>query len=258
MTASTPRFRSLLLVEEKLLEAEYFMRRLSRKRGYEHGFDLNAFLSAARSVTFLIQKEMSNVPGFTEWWNERRKEMRRDDAMRFFLELRNYSQKEGRVSILGQGSSTRRYSHWFASGQIVVPQCLREVEITDACRMHIAKLAKLTLKLADLFPAWSCPHQALTPDGIRALALDLDELDVALGYERGFSNIDGFRLEDRLRLLQRHFDSVNFEEIGRLSKLRPRRRPNDDEPDEYLRAFNSSIRERMHPSQSDGDRQRPV
>lgn len=225
------------------------MRRLSRKRGYEHGFDLNAFLSAARSVTFLIQKEMSKVPGFTAWWTERREEMRRDDAMRFFLDLRNYSQKEGRVSIVGQGSSTRRYSHWFASGQIVVPECIRQVEVTEACRMHIVKLARLTLQLADLFPAWSCPHQALTPDGIRALALDLDEVDVALGYERGYSNVDGFGLEDRLRVLRRHFDDVDFEEIRRLSKLRPRRRVPDEEPDGYLRAFNANLRERLHPSQ---------
>ncbi len=237
-------------MEEKLLEAEYFMRRLPRKRGYEHGFELNAYLSAARSVTFLIQKEMSKVPGFAEWWEERRAEMRRDDAMRFFLDLRNYSQKEGRVSILGQGSTTRRSSHWFASGQIVVPECLREVEVADACRMHLARLARLTLHFADAFPAWSCPHRALTRDGIRALALDLDldDLDVALGYERGFSNIDGFSLEDRLGILRRHFDDVDFDGIRRLSKLRPRRRRVSDEPDGFFRAFNANLRARMHPA----------
>jgi hypothetical protein len=46
------RFHSLLLVEEKLLVAEHFMRRLSRNRGHVFGFELNGFLSAARSVTF--------------------------------------------------------------------------------------------------------------------------------------------------------------------------------------------------------------
>lgn len=249
--ASVPRFRSLLLVEEKLLEAEYFMRRLPRKRGYEHGFELNAFLSSARSVTFLIQKEMSKVPGFAEWWEERRAEMRRDDAMRFFLDLRNYSQKEGRVSIRGQGSTSRRSSHWFASGQTIVPECLRDVEVTDACRMHLARLARLTLEIAEAFPAWSCPHRALTTDGVRALALDLDDLDVALGYEPGFSNIKGFSLEDRLGMLRRHFDEVDFDEICRLSKLRPRRRRASDEPDGFFRAFSASLRGRMHPTSSD-------
>jgi len=114
-----PQLRSLLLVEGKLLEGEYFVRRLSRCHGDALGFELNAFLSAARSVTFLIQKEMSKVPGFTNWWDARRKEMRDDEAMRFFLDLRNYSQKEGRVAIFGQGSSSRRWFHWFASGTVI-------------------------------------------------------------------------------------------------------------------------------------------
>jgi hypothetical protein len=250
--ASIPRFRSLLLVEEKLLEAEYFMRQLSRSRGHDHGFELNAFLSAARSVTFLIQKEMSKVPGFVDWWNARREEMREDKAMRFFLELRNYSQKEGRVAILGQGSTTGYWAHWFASGHIIVPECLREVEVADACRMHLARLARLTLQLADAFPAWSCPHRALTPEGIRTLALDLDDLDIELGYERGFSNIKGFSLEDRFRILRRHFDNVDFDEIRRLSKLWPRRRRTSNEPEGFFRAFHANLRTRMRPPR-DGD-----
>lgn len=248
---SVPRFRSLLLVEEKLLEAEYFLRHLSRRSSYELGFELNAFLSAARSVTFLIQKELSKVPGFAEWWEARRSEMRRDEAMRFFLELRNFSQKEGRVSILGQGSTRRRHSHWFTSGHIIVPESLREIEVVDACRMHLARLACLTVQVADAFPAWSCPHRALTPDGVRALGLDLDDLDSSLGYDRGFSNIDGFTLENRLGILRRHFDGVDFGEIRRLSKLRPRRRRATEEPDGFFRAVHANLRARMHPPPGD-------
>jgi hypothetical protein len=96
-----PQLRSLLLVEERLSEANYFARRLRSQRGEKLQYELNAFLSAARSVTWLIQKEMVHVPGFSEWWSERQKEMAADPAMRFFLALRNYSQKEGRISIVG-------------------------------------------------------------------------------------------------------------------------------------------------------------
>lgn len=244
------RFHSLLLVEEKLLEAEYFMRRLPRNRGHALGFELNAFLSAARSVTFLIQKEMSKVPGFADWWDTRRTEMREDQAMRFFLDLRNFSQKEGRVAILGQGWTAQRWTHWFASGTIIVPECLREVEVADACRMHLAKLAGLTLQVADAFPVWSCPHRALTPEWIETLSLDLDDLDCVLGYPRGFSNIQGFNPEDRLRMLRRHFDGVDFDAIRRLSRLSPRHRSNG-EPDGFFRAFHANLRARMHPPGSD-------
>lgn len=242
------RFRSLLLVEEKLLEAEYFTRRLMRSCGPAQRFELNAFLSAARSVTFLIQKEMSEVPGFVNWWDARRAEMRKDQAMKFFLDLRNYSQKEGRVSVLGQRSTKPRWSHWFVSGSINVPECLRDVEVADACRTHLAKLARLTLQVADAFPAWSCPHRALTPEGIRTLSLELDDLDSELGYRRGISNIRGFSLEDRLGVLRRHFDSVNFDEIHRLSKLRSRRRRSD--PGDLSHQLCANLRARMHPSET--------
>jgi hypothetical protein len=217
------RFHSLLLVEEKLFEAEYFLRRLPRKRGYEHGFELNAFLSAARSVTFLMQKELSKVPGFVGWWEKRRGEMRCDPAMRFFTDLRNYSQKEGRVSIHGCGLGLRQWSHWFASAQIDVPDELREIEVADACRLHLAKLAQLVLDCAEAFPFHTCPHRALTPGGIRALSINLDDLDEALGYSRGLSDLQGFGEDERLSFFRRHFDAVDFQAILRLSRLKERR-----------------------------------
>ena len=58
------RLTSLLLVEERLLEADYFARRLGRQADHSRfGYELNAFLAAARSVTFLMQKEMTKVRG---------------------------------------------------------------------------------------------------------------------------------------------------------------------------------------------------
>lgn len=247
-----PQLRSLLLVEEKLLEGEYFVRRLSRCRGDALGFELNAFLSAARSVTFLIQKEMLKVPGFTNWWDARRKEMRDDEAMKFFLDLRNYSQKEGRVAIFGQGSSSRRWFHWFASGTVIVPECLRAIEVADACRMHLAKLARLTLQVAEAFPVWSCPHLALSPEGTRILSLDLDDFDEVLGLGRGFSNIEGYDLEDRLRMLRRHFDGVDFDEIRRLSRLLPQGR-RSSKSDGFFRALNTNLLAKMHPPRGGED-----
>lgn len=220
---TVPRFHSLLLVEEKLVEADYFLRKLPRKIGQAHGFELNAFLSAARSVTFLLQKELMKVPGFPDWWERRREEMRADTAMRFFLDLRNYSQKEGRISINGYGMAHRQWSHWFVDARIAVPDSLRGIQVADACRLHLAKLAKTVLDCAEAFPFYTCPHQALTSSGIRALSIDLDDLDEALGYSRGISVIDGFGEEDRLKFFRRHFDGVDFVTIRRLSRLKARR-----------------------------------
>lgn len=101
------RLTSLLLVEERLLEADYFARRLCRQADSDRfGYELNAFLSAARSVTFLLQKEMAKVPGFASWWAEQQDRLRSDRAARFFVDLRNFSQKAGRISLVGSRVNT--------------------------------------------------------------------------------------------------------------------------------------------------------
>src|SRR5688572_25497959 len=95
------RLTSLLRVEERLLESEYFVRLLARQSYPERfGYVLNAFLSASRSVTFLLQKELSNVAGFESWWAAKRAVLSQDEAARFFLRLRNFSQKQGRITFV--------------------------------------------------------------------------------------------------------------------------------------------------------------
>ena len=78
---------------EKLLKAEHFLARKIASDGLRFQFELNAFLSASRNVTFILHKALSDVPGFAVWYDQQRARMKSDTAMRFFLELRNISQK---------------------------------------------------------------------------------------------------------------------------------------------------------------------
>lgn len=76
---------------EKLLEAEHFLGRIFQSNGLKFQFELNAFLSASRSISLVLQKAMARFPGFDAWYEEQQDRMRADAAMRFFLELRNIS-----------------------------------------------------------------------------------------------------------------------------------------------------------------------
>lgn len=90
-------------------------------------YELNAFLSAARSVTFLLQKEFFRVPGFASWWDEQRNRLSADTSAAFFLKLRNFSQKEGRISIVGGLIGDRDNQRWlfyFAGNEDPVPDSL--------------------------------------------------------------------------------------------------------------------------------------
>jgi hypothetical protein len=222
------RLTSLLLVEERLLESDYFARRLRNQRGSDRfRYELNAFLAAARSVTFLLQKEMAKVPGFSDWWNVQRTVLAGDPAMRFFLNLRNYSQKEGRVSVVGSGTASerkRRWSYRFAGNAERVPSSLLQRDISDCCREHVAKLAKVILGCATEFPYHVCPRRALTPEGIAALHIQLGDVEEALGLPRGWTDIGSpDTTEERIKYLAAHVDEVNFSAISKLARWKPRR-----------------------------------
>ena len=162
--------RSLLLVEDKLLEAKYFINRLHFLFPAEFAYELNAFLSAARSVTFLLQKEMRTVPGFDKWWSDRVAEMRNDPAMEFFKESRNFSQKEGRVSVVGTGgllaSGEKSMSYLFARYGNSLPEQLIGRDVIECCREHLGKLGTIVLACADAFPWHSCARRAVTVKGL--------------------------------------------------------------------------------------------
>lgn len=148
-SAARPRVRltSLLRVEERLMEAEYFARRMfDSPNSTILGYELNAFLSAARSVTFLLQKELTAVDGFSAWWTADRAKLGADAAARFFLELRNFSQKEGPVSLVGMSDQSRKWRFTFAGTAEPVPANLLNRDVADCCLEHLAKLAQAILK----------------------------------------------------------------------------------------------------------------
>jgi hypothetical protein len=240
------RLTSLLRVEERLLEANYFAGQLARMRDSERfGYQLNAFLSAARSVTFLIQKELSKVPGFMHWWGTQRRLLGDDPVARFFLDLRNFSQKEGRISVVGSGrrrGGRSRWTYYFAGNVDPVPAELLNRDVVDCSREHVAKLAALVLRCIDNFPHHCCPTLALTPDGVDALSLSLDDIDEALGFPRGYSAVGPFSRDERISMLQRQLDGLDFDALRKLADWKPRRRSKNGSPSDIL---GDRLRERL-------------
>jgi hypothetical protein len=205
------------------VEAEYFGRRMfDSPDSTILGYELNAFLSSARSVTFLLQKEFAAVDGFQAWWSADRSRLGADPAARFFLELRNYSQKQGPVSIVGMSDENRKWRHMFAGTAEPVPSVLLHRDVADCCLEHLAKLAQAILRAADAFPYHSCPTVALTPAGIAALGLDLDAIESTLGLPAAVSAArpDG-TIEDLTRLYRRFVDAVDFDEMRRVADYKP-------------------------------------
>ena len=247
------RLNSLLLVEERLFEAEYFAGRLRWLCDDDFRYEFNAFLSAARNVTFLLQKEMKEVIGFDQWWEDRRKEMKEDSAMKFFLDLRNFSQKEGRISMVGtmsrDGSGRSFWSYRFGGNKSPVPKQLLQRDVVECCREHLSKLATIVLACVDVFPFHSCPRRAVTPEGLKTLGLQLSDIEEMLGLSSGCTDVTGIPQEEFFRILQGHFDGVDFEGIRRVAEYTPEQdatisTPSDQLNDKLARALVNEIETR--------------
>jgi len=95
---------------EKLLEAKYFLERMIRKQSHRDAFkyNLSAFLAAARSVTFFMQKEFARVSGFKEWYSKKQAEMQSNNAMRFLNKKREMTIHQQPVRPYAQVNTSNR------------------------------------------------------------------------------------------------------------------------------------------------------
>lgn len=198
------------------MESEYFLAHLTQAEGLQFQFEINAFLSASRSVTFYLQSAMSEVRGFKEWYEQQQLRMKKDAAMRFFLELRNVSQKQGPVSYVGGGMLDGGWSYRFVSQKIQVPSELSRRDICECCAEHLEKLSNLVLDCYKAFPFDSCIGQALTEEGMATLGYTISDIEICLGLPAGYLEID-FPLAEKLRALSREIDPLETEELKRLA-----------------------------------------
>jgi hypothetical protein len=214
----THTFTTLRHALEKLQEAEYFLAGVTSANGLEFQFNLNAFLSACRSVTFLMQKSMAHVPGFAAWYRGRQEQMKLDAAMSFFVELRNISQKEGPVSYVGGSMlSSGLWSHRFAGNREAVPPDLLGMEVAHACAVHLVKLARLAAACVDEFPFETCPATAISEEGMTALQYSLADVAEALGLPADYLDVgDDIPMAEKLRYLQGEFEPLDREELDRI------------------------------------------
>ncbi len=186
-------------------------------------YELNACLAACRAVTSLVAAELKRrTPGFRQWWKDKLAEFESDDAAKFFVKLRDYSLHQGKIGVVGAAVRVEGGARWtyrFAATQDPVPVSLWGRDVSECCHEHIRKLSALVLECAEAYPFHACPRTALSSlDGLRAVGVGLDEVDEVLGLPKGWTDVmpEG-PIDDRLSLLARRVDGLNFEELRRLA-----------------------------------------
>jgi len=78
------------VVDEKVAETEFFLRKMAEANadGREFRWCHSAYLSAARTVTFALQR-MKTLPGFDAWYEPHQEKLRRDPVARLLKEARD-------------------------------------------------------------------------------------------------------------------------------------------------------------------------
>ena len=76
--------------KHKVEEAKYFLSMLKQlfEDDDEFAYNLSAFLSAARSITFYMQKQYKHRDGFAEWYCRKQIEMSADEELKYLNNAR--------------------------------------------------------------------------------------------------------------------------------------------------------------------------
>ena len=133
--------------ENKLEEAKYFFNQIKNSLNNPQilGFNLSAFITAARTVTWFMQKEYSANPKFKTWYEAKQKEMKEDSVCKFFHNLRTANihtkspetNREVSVSIAESVPVSDSISvKVIRAGKVIQESSSKETEINNSSSMN--------------------------------------------------------------------------------------------------------------------------
>lgn len=186
--------QSFDIVEEKLREAEFFLdqfRAHSRLSSDARHF-FSAFVSAARSVTLVLQVTMSGVAGFDAWYAVAQAELKVDPLAPFFREIRNDVVHKGRnplnqVTLDHLREDMSRQMHQHAHSHVLVlpaPQSVGSTVLVDAVQastLYFTSLVRVVFGCYDRFRCVVDPRWYFTRDNFSVMGKTFEDAVAELG-----------------------------------------------------------------------------
>lgn len=212
--------RSFDNVDHKVAEAEYFLLLIASKNGVipEINFLLSAYASAARSITLALHAVLGDAPGFSEWYARHQAALKADQVARYFVELRNFSQKTGAtvVNCASFGPELRQMlrrrlagyrGHWFGSSGEDMPPA-PDMDVAEGCKQNFVRLLEIVYTCYCDFGPLIDPQQHYTPEHYATIGKTIEDAEEELGYPRGWTASGEFAdpryIPHRFELLRHH------------------------------------------------------
>ena len=205
--------RSFQIVEDKIEEAEFFLNKVRLEiPGLNFqviNFYLSAFFSASRSITFCLQASLRDVEGFNYWYQKQQEKLRENNLAQFFLSARNFSQKVGYSPISGgmvnrDDNGCRQTKLYFQLMDIDGKNKIPETDILTACEIYFKQLLEIIVGCFASFGRVIDSDQYYTIENMSTTDLTIEDLEIELGFPKGWTDVKGFSLEDRVRLIRDH------------------------------------------------------
>ncbi len=206
--------RNFEIAEKKIEESEFFMTQVEQTidrwpMSDEPQFYLSAFASATRSITFTIQASIKDIKNFDTWYKFHQDKLKANKLAKYFLEARNLSQKIG-YYLIGRGQSYKDeegnhkmslFFQTFNNGQL---EYVPEKDVLTSCRTYFKLLLEVAVDCYRTFGNEIDPEKFFTYENLIKTKKTIEEFEEQAGYPRGWTNIQGFTIEQRVDLIYRH------------------------------------------------------
>ena len=185
---------------------------------WEFQFKLNAFLSASRSVTFVLQKVLSDVPWLCRLVSTTAgtDESGCDNAL-FPRASEPFPRSKARSPSWAAPFRAAVGPTASSVGRMRYRRNLLVGDIGACCAAHLAKLGSLLADCAHTFPFHACPGRAFTEEGMAALNYQWQDVEAAIELPPGYTDVGDFPAAEKLRILSREVEPLDWVSIERIA-----------------------------------------
>jgi hypothetical protein len=207
--------RSFSLVDSKVAEAEFFLKRIPScgRNMFEMRCYLSAFVSSARTVTFSLQAVLKSTDGFESWYKQKQAELKEDKLARFFHDFRTANQHLGEnPALAGSGGPGIETLHWFMPTADIAN--VPKEDVISACKRYFNSVLHLIFECYLEFGPHIDSKQRYTEEYFSSIGKNIEDAEEELGFPRGWTDIgDADAIPYRWQLLRDQSVGCQIEDI---------------------------------------------
>lgn len=172
------------LIDGKLCESDFFLEKLRTAPDLDAArYYFSAFLSAARSVTFALQKCIGGMAHFDAWYNDRQRELKEHPTAGYFKSIRDQVIHEG----LNPLESHVRGVGGIVGSNFYLVEGAPDRDVVAAGKSYMAILVRIAGEAYERFWTSIDLPENFTPDDLVARGQTVEDIEEEFGYPRGWS-----------------------------------------------------------------------